>query len=456
MRILTKHIASYLLSATPLFSSGRYTLYAEVDPCSILYKGEPVVKEDHRCFDLILCQKSDVVAGIVCDPETEDLFTLFVPSIPYVKLEMEDDPLPFAVDQAGFPLPSEDCLQILYVQLLNILRSRHDPNVRRCTLQAIPISVAAAFFKKTASELTDAMTDKGLLDCGGTPTAYGTGSGLFLYCEENLITGISTEIRTTVSSLKAIHAALTWKKPRQKKRMLSERIAQLTEPATSTDAYAVPALKKLLSASLETLFRDYPAARNKLRSILMRSDAYLPQGSFSPVTDLKHISYRECLMRISALWCQLEPNPWMDDSRQASIRNTCEQLLLQLALPFWIPDMPVSEMDPPPKRQCLDRRLKRYRSGGSKEFAVIYTPLAFYYQAAACLLKSDYPNWLYRRKIRPLLTQSTHLETEYHLETLVKHCHTLHENINVNDREETMPLLYNLLVEPIIPSINKA
>lgn len=456
-------IAAYL-AASAEFREHGYTVVSGVRVKDVLLNGASL--QGDETVDLLVCDGRRVLTGIAYRPGAAKLFNLNMHGLPYVQLPEVDTALPLSPEDEGWlDFPSEACLAgLLKSVLVSVSRVRYRPGHRSLasyrnqagrapkpegktyTLSAVPPEQIVDRRTRNALSLYKKMAAKQLLRGDFTPTPYGSTHGLFLRYQADPFGGASPELMTVPGAAEGIRAVLSWhpaQRERTRRISLAERIRDL--PVTG-ECTALSAVRSLLNTPVDALFQNRAEELQRLLSAMDHS-RFLLRGE-GPADTIP--VYWEVLHTIHSLRQGFSDDPLLDNGRSSHMRRACETLLLLLAEAFLEPrnkEDTVPKDKPFVKRQPLRERLADTHS--QSVFPLFGIPLAGYYQAVSRLSECEYPNWVYRTRIRPIFAHTKEPEVSYNLRFLAAYCKICQEDNGPHDWDETFPLLLDLITIPV-------
>lgn len=445
-------VAEYLGRENPVLREGEYVLRERVALSCVLRKGSPL--EGEGTLDLLVCRGDRIVLGIACSWDSQLLFRDRMKGLSWVRLTDEEDGLPFDED-GGLPSPGALFrLDELVSKMLSGGSERggglmsyrrrqmgQEPgDAGGYTLPAMPLECLIPEAAETKEALHNRLIRCRLLERNGALTPYGTSLGLFLEEGAEGIDRLRVRLMSTAARKEMLKQALGYPVGRQKRTGLKERLSRLHHDLPAAEEWGQAALEQLLNAPLEQLYRNHPGGLTRLKRTLSREEL----RSRGPVK-----TYCDGLRLACMLRREFGDDYWEDSSRAAESRKLFQTMLLALSEPFLL-QRAEPDRKSHGKRISLAQRLEALPEDTWRRYPAFRMPLCQYYQAACSLTGSGYPQWLYNQKIRVLFAHDTRPETAFDLMTLVLHCHNLHGDETVDDWDETFPLLYDLLVDPII------
>lgn len=445
--------AAYLAAAAEFVEAG-YTVASGVRVKDIFLNGEPLAGE--QTVDLLVCDGQRVRVGIACDPENARLFHRSMPGVPCVRLPELDTALPLSPeDETWLDFPSEACLESLLksvVLSLSCLQRREEYGRRRSLASyrkgkqyTLPGMLPEQIFARmscTPQKLRKKLAEKQLLRSDFTPTPYGSAHGLFLRYQVDPFGDAYGELLMVPGAEGEIRRILYWEPQRAKKRSLGERISNHSGGTKSS----LSGIRTLLNTPVEHLFPNRPELLGQLLENLERS-RFLLTGE-KKAED--HPVYRDVLETLDSLRQGFRDDPLLDDDRSRAMRRGCEKLLLALAEVFLTPRSMV-QSTPKEKHFVKGQSLKDRLAGlpDGSVFLFFGTSLESYYQAISRMSGCDYPNWIYRTRVLPILQTSGKPETEFNLRFLAAYCKVCLEDNGREDWAEAFPLLLDLIVTPV-------
>lgn len=470
-------VAAYL-AATPEFRKYGYTVVSGVRVKDILLNGAPL--RSGKVVDLLVCDSSQVLIGIAFRLEAAKLFNLDMMGLPYVQLPEADTALPLFPDDDGWlDYPSreflEDLLNRVTGSLSSVQRRTNRPtrslaSYRRqairaytgaeampegkiYTLPAVPPEQVIDMKPCNSLRLHKKLARKQLLRDDFTPTSYGNAHGLFLRYHVDPFGDVFSELLTVPNAVKDIRSVLSWRSepPRSEGRIsLAERKKQLNQMSASERSHTQSALKELLRTPVDILFQNRTEDLQCLLKALEDSHGLLNSAHAAKTPSDSVPLYWEVLQTIHSLWQGFSDEPLLDKHQENHMRRTCETLLLLLSEIFLSPP---STDDTAPKgkafvqKQSLKERLADVPCRSVFQF--FGTPLASYYHAVSVLSECEYPNWVYRTRIRPIFENAEKPEASYNLRFLAAYCKVCREDNGAHDWNETFPLLFDLIAIPV-------
>lgn len=447
-------VAEYLLREEPLLRDGRYALYLGAPIGSLIYRGRMTGKcQPEDRVDLLVCRGARVVLGISCSDRSRNLLRERTPDLSAVALE-DDEGLPFGNQEDEEPSPVS--LVWLRHDIQEKLTRRTGRSLMSCRQrmtgeeppEAGGYALAAVAVEEVLPRVTggaaleELLRRHWMLDGRGEGTLFGSEHGLFFRCELDGAESLRLVPMGAVDRIPGLQGELE-RMPLQREGTpipLETRLDRLRGGLPGDDRSAAAALEQLLCAPLEALYLDHPRSLEALRALLGR-----PEWEQPPAI----ATYRDGLVIAQRLWRSLGEDQRFDSGAQRRSRGLFGELILLLADPFLMPEdaVPAPEQE---GRRSLARRLGELPGAPWKRYPIFRMPLSHYYRAASCLSGSGYGQWLYQREIVPLFRGDKRPESAFHLMILARHCRNLWEDPQVKDWDETFPLLYALLVAPIV------
>ena len=480
---MAEKVAAYLVASAEFCEHG-YTVVSGARVKDVLLNGAAL--RGNQTVDLLVCEGNRVLVGIACRPETAKLFNLNMRGLSYVQIPEVDTALPLSADDDGWmDFPSEACLESLLKSVmlsLSCVRYREaqwkrkslasyrkralepqtdkaqKPGGKIYTLFAMPPEQIMDKKPRNARNLYKKMAAKQLLRSDFTPTPYGNAHGLFLRYHVDPFGEVFSELLTVPGAVEGIRAVLSWK-PEQtaetKKIPLAERTKRIHNLPVMGEHSILAAVKDLLDTPVDILF---PNRTEDLQRLLntMNSSRFLLNGG-NPNDPAGSVPvYWEVLQTIHSLRQGFSDDPLLDDDGSRRMRRSCETLLLLLSEVFLTPRKDAEAAVPKDKafvkKQSLKERLADVHS--QSVFELFGISIASYYQTISRLSECDYPNWVYRSRILPILEDSGEPETGFNLRFLAAYCKVCLEDNGAHDWKEAFPLLLDLITIPVCIKCN--
>lgn len=477
---IAEKVAAYLVAA-PVFREHEYTVVSGVRVKDISLNGTPL--KSGKVVDLLVCDGNRVLIGIAYRLEAAKVLNLDMMGLPYVRIPEADTALPLSSDDCGWmDYPSEACLEDLLKRVMESL-SRVQPKKNRSTvkgrslssyrrhavqawtdgdtnpegkiytLSAVPLEQIIDKKPLNPPNLHKEMVKKHLLRGDFTPTPYGNAHGLFLRYHVNPFGDVFPELLTVPDAVKDIRAVLSWR-PKQINRAgrisLAERKKHINHLPAIGNYDTLSAVKDLLNAPVDILFQNRTEDLQKFLNTLNYS-RFLLNGEKPAGNSVDYVPiYWEALQMINSLRQGFGDEPLLDNDRSRYMRRACETLLVLLSEIFLTPP---NADDAIPKgkylveKQSLEKRLADVHS--RSVFRLFGVPLADYYQTISRLSECEYPNWVYRTRIRPVFENTEKPEASYNLRFLAAYCKVCQEDNGAHDWDETFPLLFDLIAIPV-------
>lgn len=467
-------IAQYLAAAPEIHERG-YTVVTGVRVRDILLNGEPL--QGGEILDLLVCEGSRVRIGIACHPETAKVFNLNLRGMPYVRMPEGDTALPLSPEDDGWlDFPSEACLASLLKSVMLSLSCARYGGQRKALasfrrqavspdsgktekakekiylLPAVPPELIFDRNTGGGAKCLAQMATKQLLHNDFTPTSYGSAHGLFLRYLVNPFGDVCPELLAASEAVPDITNALSWK-PSQKGRdgrlSLAERMKRIREQKSGGEADIVPSVKKLLNTPADLLFSGGADRLQGLIRTWNRSRSLLHGEQFDRIPGNYMPTYREILETIRELRQEFSDDPMLDDARNRNMRLCCETLLILLSDIFLTPRHATSAA--PGNTGSAGKKSLKERLAGMPSrpvYEVFDSNLAGYCQAISLLSGCEYPNWVYRSRILPIMSGSGRAETDFTIRFLAAYCRVSLEKNGDHDWNKTLPLMYDLITIP--------
>lgn len=467
-------IAQYL-AAAPEFHERGCTVVTGVRVRDVLLNGEPL--QGGEILDLLICEGSRVLIGIACHPETAKVYNLNLRGMPYVRMPEADTALPLSKDDDGWlDFPSEACLaSLLKSVILSLSCARYGGQKKSLasfrrqavlpdygkpqkvkgkiyTLPAVPPELIFVWNTGGAEECYKQMAAKQLLHSDFTPTPYGSAHGLFLRYPVNPFGDVCPELLAASAAVPDISNALYRKsgqKGRGERLSLAERMKRIREQKSGGEADMVSSVKKLLNTPADLLLFGSAERLQGLLRTWNRSRDLLRGEQSDRIPENYMPTYREILETIRELRQEFSDDPMLDDARTRNMRLCCETLLLLLSDLFLTPRHAAPDASGNTAfagKKSLKERLARIPS--RPVYEVFESTLAGYCQAISQLSDCEYPNWVYRSRILPILRSSGRAETDFTLRFLAAYCRVSLERNGDHDWNKTLPLMYDLIAIP--------
>ena len=231
---------------------------------------------------------------------------------------------------------------------------------------------------------------------------------------------------------------------------LAQRLERLAQTLPSDDIYGARVaeeLRQLLDMPVRTYFQYTPEALAAMYNAVERAGQYCGP--------LRVSAYRDVLEVIRRLFEDFR----RQDVDHEELLELCMKLLMSLGEPMALERfaVPVQQEEQEPQPKCLEQRLRELSASCAVESPILQRPLVHYFYAASHLTDSEYPNWLYRKKIRPdfaLDKLKTCPEERYTLAFEVAYAYGLERETEA-DSDFARQKLYDLLVEPVKPLLHQ-
>lgn len=442
------HFLAQFLAMEPIFrSTGTglsrgerdYSIFTEVPVrCLSVPNADAVTREFGDCvLDVVVCRGHEVIYAFVFDAEArnmEVLFASYLPALPHQFLRREDF--------VGFTARSL-CRELS----CKLVWDQEEPRHTGYKLYVMYLRYVIAKLKGTTvssvrpSHCRAMLMEKHLLRSSGEITGYGRACGLFRQWpfEQRAV------FVTAPQCVDAMNHALRWEAHADEGLPLAARLRRLEQGLPCEAAGQETAiLERLLATPLETLFRNHPQDLGQLDSLLTHAQFLTREAKVSAFGDKEEITtYGDVLSVIRNLWQRAEGDLYY------SCKDTCQDLLLYLSYPLW--SLPGSDEGceaplPAEGPQPLHARLLALRQEKVFDISLACMPLLHYFHAAASLTGSEYPLWLHRTSVAPLLAFHG-LESPPLYQTMSTLCQ-LYDSGEDRKRDDCFTLFYDILVEP--------
>ncbi len=437
------------------FSLDKYAFCTNVPIKSISPRGEKTksplsMKDieqdaDEKTLDLLVCRNEDIVLCVMFEEFCEQDYSVLntcLKGIPYITF-------------------SEKCYKnndtadsLAKVMLSKIYNFERNFSSQKAVYTLAGISeIQSASKEKSGKLLAERMINE-----KGEITEYGSSCGVFRKYNSDL----EESFAATERNFPKFNIYECLNLPSSKGRMsFNDRIIRVNKSLPSDEIYeeyTISALKKLLDLSLDKLRENH---QNEFERLLTNLKIVIQITKFPPrylrdyyrLRDHPTVStYKDA---VNLIYKIINENNVTED-----IQNEFDDYIYKILCDLshlvyadsYEPDAfsdEINYIDAPKRGKiCLDERLRNNKENTLDNLDILRMPVSHYFFAASMLMKSNFPNWIYSKKVLNLIRIPQVKEINLSMFTVLHNAY-LEYNIDQLSDEDLCFLFYNLLVEPV-------